>query len=169
MTTSYTTSATKSFSLASARYVCSKVATDLRQMQRTYLRPSNQAILDYAEEAAVLSHYGYLDKVTYGFQRNGSWIFALEYRFVDGVLQTDQRAGGVYRDADITGADFSSFLEQSHAWRQLTPARRAEVEAMLPVDRTPSPTPGYFGGYHVSDRGYSTNGAGFTRSTYRPL
>jgi hypothetical protein len=169
VTTSYTTSATESFSMASARYVCSKIATDLRQMQRTYGHPTDEDILDFAEEAAVLAHYGYVDKLTYGFQRNGSWILALEYRFVEGILQADDRAGGVYRGADITGANFGSFLEWSFSWTQQTDTRQAEITAILPVIRTPSSLPGYSGGYHVSDRGYSTSGTGFARSTYRPL
>ncbi|MGW0103558.1 HORMA-1 domain-containing protein, partial [Nocardia sp. NPDC003354] len=41
MTVSYSHSASNTFSLSSARYVASKVATDLRQMQRYYGRPSD--------------------------------------------------------------------------------------------------------------------------------
>jgi hypothetical protein len=107
MTSSYTTSATQTFSLSNARYVASKVATDLRQLQRSYGRPSDNDIQAYAEEIAILAYHGYVDKVIYGFKRGISWILTLEYIAVNGTLNADDRAGGVYRYADIGGADFT--------------------------------------------------------------
>ena len=169
MTTSYTTSATETFSMASARYVCSKIAADLRQLQRYYYSPPEQDIVDYATEAAVLAYHGYVDKMTYGFKRAGNWILALEYRFVDNVLQGDDRAGGVYRNANTAGAAFASYLEPSQSWWELTDSRRNEIRNSLPVIRSHAAAPGYAGGYHTVDRSYSASGTGFARSSYRPL
>ncbi|WP_280331289.1 hypothetical protein [Nocardia wallacei] len=74
MTTSYTTTTTETFSKASARYIASKIATDLRQLQRYYDAPTDSEIDSYAEEATVLSQHSCIEKVLYGFQRSGSWI-----------------------------------------------------------------------------------------------
>jgi hypothetical protein len=169
MTTSYTRSASNTYSLASARYVASKIATDLRQVQRYYGQPSDADIADYALEAALLSHGGYVDKAIYGFQRAGKWILALEYTNVNGTLVTDDRAGGIYRHADTSGTVFSSFLYYSWKWSQLTGTDLADFTDLLPINRTTAPAPGYTGGYHASDRTYSAHGTGFTRSTYRPI
>lgn len=169
MTTSYTRSESETYSLASAKYVASKVATDLRQVQRYYGRPSDTDIADYALEAALLSHGGYVNKVIYGFQRNGDWILALEYTNVNGTLVADDRAGGIYRSADTNGTVFTSFLYYSWKWSLLTGADRDNFTELLPFTRTSAPAPGYTGGYHTSDRTYSAHGTGFTRSTYRPL
>ncbi|MGH3436431.1 MAG: hypothetical protein ACRDRN_08170 [Sciscionella sp.] len=171
MTTSYTRSESESetYSLANAKYVASKIATDLRQVQRYYGRPSDTDIADYALEAALLSHRGYVDKVIYGFQRNRNWILALEYTSVNGTLVADDRAGGIYRHAKTDGTVFTSYLYYSWAWSQLTGTDRDDFIELLPFIRTSASAPGYTGGYLTSDRTYSAHGTGFTRSTYRPL
>lgn len=169
MTTSYTRSESETYSLASAKYVASKIATDLRQVQRYYGRPSDTDIAEYAVEAALLSHSGYVNKVIYGFQRNGDWILALEYTNVNGTLVADDRAGGIYRYANTNGTVFTSFLYYSSKWSQLTGTDRDDFTKLLPFSRIDAPAPGYTGGYRISDRKYSAHGTGFTRSTYRPL
>lgn len=168
VTTSYTTSATETFSMASARYVASKIATDLRQLQRYYGKPSDVEITDYAVEAAVLAYHGYVKKVIYGFKRDGKWVLSLEYTSENGTLTADDRAGGAYRYADITGANFDSYLFRTQSWRSLTDTRRKEINDSLSITRIPATAPGYTGGYHTSDRTYSAHGTGFTRSSYRP-
>jgi len=169
VTISYTRSATDTFSMSSARYVASKVATDLRQLQRYYGRPSHQQIGDYAEEIAVLTHHGYVEKVSYGFKRNARWILTLEYTVVNGTLTGDDRAGGVYRYADVSDAVFYSFLTRSQSWWLLDDTDREKIDKSLPFTRTPGNAPGYTGGYHTFDRAYAANGTGLTRSSYRPL
>ncbi|MGH3782535.1 MAG: hypothetical protein ACRDRO_18425 [Pseudonocardiaceae bacterium] len=171
---SYTRTATATFSQSAARYVASKIATDLRQLQRYYSRPSDADIGNYAEEIAILGYGGsseydsYVDKVIYGFKRNGDWLLTLEYVFVNGMLAVDDRAGGVYRYADVAGAAFHSYMMRSSSWWVLSEADRAAINISLPFVRTSADGPGYTGGYHISDRTYSREGTGFTRSTYRP-
>jgi len=169
VTISYTQSNTETFSLSSAKYVASKVATDLRQLQRYYGKPSDTAITGYAVEAAILAYRGYIEKVIYGFMRGGSWILTLEYTAVNGMLTADDRAGGVYRYADTTGAVFHSSMTRTPSWWALTDAGRDEVNKSLPFTRTIAQAPGYTGGHHTVDRTYSAHGTGFTRSSYRPL
>ncbi|XVQ86419.1 hypothetical protein ACQP2K_03000 [Microbispora siamensis] len=169
MTISYTTSTTNTFSLSNARYVASKVATDLRQLQRYYGRPSDNEIMDYAEEIAVLAYHSYVEKVIYGFKRGNNWILTLEYNAMNGTLTADDRAGGVYRYADVSGAAFHSYLNRTTSWWALSDAGRDEINELLPFTRTPGAAPGYTGGHHTFDRTYSANGTGFTRSSYRPL
>jgi hypothetical protein len=169
MTTSYSHADTSTFTLASAQYVASKVAADLRQLQRWYGHPSDQEILDYAVEAAVLAHRGYLKKVIYGFRRNGAWVLTLEYTAVAGTLAADDRAGGVYRHADVAGAQFHSYLYRTDAWWQLTTAERHAVDAAAGIRRVGAQALGYTGGQHIVDRAYSARGTGLQRSSYHPL
>jgi len=169
VTSSYTLSESGTYSESSAKYVSSKIATDLRQVQRYYGRPTNTEIDDYALEAALLSYRGFVDKVIYGFKRNGAWVLALEYTSVNGTLVADDRAGGIYRDAEVAGLPFTSFLHYNTSWSRFGGVERDAFIKVLPFTRTTAPAPGYTGGYHVSDRSYSANGSGFTRSTYRPL
>ncbi len=52
----------------------SKVATDLKRVQRFYGDPSDTRIANYETELIELLKAGFLSEVTYGYQRNGSWI-----------------------------------------------------------------------------------------------
>ncbi|WP_390479743.1 HORMA-1 domain-containing protein, partial [Frankia casuarinae] len=139
------------------------------QLQRYYGKPSDTEIIDLAAEATALAHGGHVDKVIYGFQCRGAWILTLEYVFVNGTLTTDDRAGGVCRHADVVDATFTSYLIHSPAWWRLDAAIRDTIEKSLPIVRTPAAAPGYSGGFHTTDRTYSAQGTGFTRSSYRPL
>ena len=70
----YTTSTTASFTMTHAKYLSSKVAADLKRMQRFYGSPSDAWIADYEAELASLLKHGYLASVTYGYKRDGNFI-----------------------------------------------------------------------------------------------
>src|SRR6478752_2501033 len=74
MSTTLTYSNTQTFTLTHAKYLASKVATDLKRLQRLYGFPSDSIIESYETELTELLKGGYLDTVTYGFKRNNNWI-----------------------------------------------------------------------------------------------
>lgn len=165
-----TGTSTASYTITNARYLASKVAADLRQFQRLYGSPSDDMITDYLYELTLLLHGGYLKSVQYGFRRDDKWILTLSYS-VDaaGHLTSDDRAGGVYAQADVSGATFYSYLSRTDRWFALTQAQREAIESTLPITRTAAPESGATGGYWVeSDRSYSSGGVGVVRRTYRP-
>ena len=113
MTTSYTL--TETFSIVHARHISSRVAGDMRLMNRYYGYPSESAIENYLEEIAQLLGNGYLATFEIGFKRDGRRLFTLHYDVrADGTL-TDSRAGGVPVGIDITGATKLNFLTHSAA------------------------------------------------------
>ncbi len=69
MTSSYTFSASTTFTITHARHITAKVATDLKRVQRFYGKPTNAQIADYEQELTELLKGGYVDWVAYGFQR----------------------------------------------------------------------------------------------------
>jgi hypothetical protein len=167
MTTSYTISET--FTRSNARYVASKVAADLRLLQRFYWRPTDTEIDDYTGELVELLLGGYIQRITYGFKRGGAWVVALRYEArLDGTLTTDDRAGRVIPGIDIAGASFYSYLVYSQAWDLLDPAERARIKARLPVQRTGADEPSSSNGAWVQDRSYSAAGSGVRRTSFRP-
>jgi hypothetical protein len=167
MTTSYTFSET--FTSSNARYVASKVAADLRLLQRFYDRPTDTEIDDYTGELVELLLGGYVQWITYGFKRGNDWVVALRYEArLDGTLITDDRAGRVIPGIDITGAKFYSYLVHSYTWTLLDPAERARIEARLPVQRTGADEPSSSNGAWVQDRSYSAAGSGVQRTSFRP-
>ena len=167
---SMTTTHTSTFTIANARYVTSKIKTDLKLLQKAYGSPTDADIDDYGEEAAQLLNGGYLGTVTYGYRRNGSWVVALRYTARhDGTLAADDRAGGIPRGEDIAGAHFYSYLTYSPRWESLPANEQTRIRDSLPISRTGAPPPGTIGGYWSSDRHYSSNGTGVARGAFRPL
>ncbi|MYD52955.1 MAG: hypothetical protein F4W96_01430 [Chloroflexi bacterium] len=164
MTTTYTRSYSETFTRTSAKYLVSKIAADLRQMQRLHGEPSDARIDAYVEELITLLTEGYLGSVTYGFQRAGEWVVALHYQVnLDGSISAvDDRPGRVPL-GDTWGATFGSFLTYSLKWLQLTDELRRHVERQLPFIRTHGDEPG--GAWSYSDRTYSRDGVSLGRRT----
>jgi hypothetical protein len=127
---SYSITRSVTFTITSARYLTSKIAADLRSMNRLYGEPMLASIDDFAEEAALLLRDGYLDRVDYGLRRGsayGRWVWVLRLRYVAtsvGTLQ-DANPGGVPANADTTGASWYSYLVKSSAFYGLTPGQQA--------------------------------------------
>jgi hypothetical protein len=167
MSNTFTTSRT--FTITHARYVTSKVAADLRQLHAFYGRPSEGAIDDYAEEAALLLRDGYLERVDYGFQRDDRWVLLLRYLArSDGTL-TDENAGRVPAGVDIIGTSFSSYLTNTSRYFALSAAEREAVDAILPIRRSHGAESGFVSGTWAGDRSYSSGGTGVQRSIFRSL
>jgi len=167
---SMTSTHTSTFTIANARYVTSKIKTDLKLLQKAYGSPTDADIDAYGEEAAQLLNRGYLDTVTYGYLRNGSWVVALRYTARnDGTLAADDRAGGIPREVDIAGERFYSYLTYSPKWESLPASEQGKIKDSLPIARSGASPPGTSGGYWSSDRHYSSNGTGVERGAFRPL
>ncbi|HEV2362234.1 MAG TPA: hypothetical protein VGS21_11070 [Acidimicrobiales bacterium] len=171
MTSTFTTS--KTFTITHARYITSKVAADLRQLQIFYGSPDNDRIAAFAEEAAILLRDGYLDRVDYGFKRNVSflgekWVLLLRYTARNGVL-ADDHAGRVPPGVDVSRARFSSFLSYSTKFVLLPRAEQARIEADLPISRSPANESGFVSGTWGGERTYSSSGEGLGRSVFRPI
>ncbi len=164
MTSSYTTS----FTQTHARYLASKAASDLRQMQLYYGRPSDEDIVNYAVEIAVLLLNQCLEAVEYGFTRNGKSVVALKYRATHGLMLDDNRSGRVPAGAIVSGASWYSFLWHTQKWRDLSQAQRKNIEDALPITRTGGNEPVAGDGAWSTDKSYSSEGVSLQRSTFRP-
>lgn len=166
MTYTFTTS--KTFTRTSAQYLASKVVTDLRRMSLYYGTPTEFQIEEYYGELVELLVGGYLKCVEYGFRRNGVRIVSLYYEVLAHGSLTDGRPGGVYARADISGADWFSFLEYNAKWSALSPTEKQSLEARLPIQRISGQAPQDGSGYWVTDQSYFADGVGTQRRTFRP-
>lgn len=169
MSSSYSVTETKAFTITHARYLASKVATDLKRLQRLYGKPSDASIADYEGEITELLRNGYLERVTYGFRRNGNWIEpALRYTarglIGDGV---DDDPGKIRPSMDVSNATFYSFLTYSAAWFDLSEAHQETFKKTLPLQRGSANEPQVEGGYFADDKNYSAGGRALGRSSVR--
>lgn len=168
MITTFTTTST--FTRTHAVYLASKVAADLRQMQRFYGQPSDEKIQNYIEEIILLMLDGYLDSVEYGFQRNGNWIggAALSYSARWGSIFADDSPGRVLAMADIAEAAWCSFLTKSQKFNDLSHYEKIRITEALPIQRTDGVQPSAEGNWHY-DKTYSSGGGAIQRRILKPI
>jgi len=166
---SYTYTNSQTFTATHAKYLASKVAADLKRIQRLYGGISEQEIADYEAELIEYLKKGYLDHVTYGFQKNGNWTEpSLQYtaRELASMYASDDDPGKVVAGANITGASFTSFLSHNSSYAALTQEQKTAFKNTLPFQRTPGSQPG-INGYLVQDKTYSASGTSLNRSTVK--
>lgn len=164
-----TTTESTSFTITHAQYLASKVAADLKRMQRFYDAPSDADISNYEDELAKMLKGGYVDSVTYGFRRNGNWIEpTLRYtaKELTGLASPDDDPGRVRPSANVSGAVFYSYMTYTGAWIELGEPLRIIFRSTLPFVRTGAPEP-RVNGYMTDDRTYSAAGRALSRSSVR--
>ena len=115
MTTTFTQSETGTFSVTDAKYIASKVKTDLMRFHRYYYRSHNAPeilhIENLNEEFELLLFYNLLHEIEYGFKKNGVWEKALKYSSrQSGVMDGNDVPGGIGPTPISADARFSSFL-----------------------------------------------------------
>ena len=168
---SYTVSTTTTFTITHAKYIASKVATDLKRFQGLYRSydPSDAEIDSYEAELSYLLKHNAVASVVYGYKRNELWTPAcVRYTVAaDGSITADDDPGKIRPGHDIAGAVFTSFLSYSQAWWQRSETERAYIKQQSPLSRSSGTTPGLESGYWSDDRSYSAGGRGLSRSTVK--
>lgn len=165
---SYSVTSNETFTLTHAKYIASKVATDLLRFQRFYGEPKDAKISDYESELTEFIRHGYLETITYGFKRSGNWVEAVRYRALsDGSLVTDEDPGKLRPGANLEGTVFGSFLTYRASWSALSETERERFRQRLPIQRTSGEEPSVENGQWVEDRTYSAGGQGVSRSSIR--
>jgi hypothetical protein len=167
MSNSFTFTQSTTFTITHAKYLASKVATDLKRIQRFYGEPDDSRIARLEEEIALFLKYGYLRKVTYGFKKNGNWIEpTLVYTSEELGCESNDDPGRIRPGKDVSGASFYSYLEYSHKWSSLGESDKEAFEKQLPISRSAAMAPG-ISGYLENDRTYSSGGRSLSRASVR--
>jgi hypothetical protein len=169
MSYSLTSTNTQTFTLTHAKYLASKMAADLKRMQRFYNYPTDAQISAFEAELTELLKAGYLSEITYGFRRDGNWIEpTLRYtaRDLSGFSGSDDDPGRVRPNADVTGAFFYSYLVTNSAFNQLSTVDQEKFDSQLPFNRSGAPAPG-ISGYLSQDKSYSSGRQALDRSSVK--
>ncbi|HEY1689746.1 MAG TPA: hypothetical protein VGF95_12890 [Solirubrobacteraceae bacterium] len=85
---------------------------------------------------------GYVATYEAGFRKDGKRVVSQRYIVSSGAA-ADERAGGIYARADVTGASWFTFMTYSSKWEALTAAAQQAVKDKVPIKRTreaPPPT-----------------------------
>ena len=158
---------TRTQTMTDAKHVAAKIAADLSRLRRLVgtNTPTDEYIRQFEEEAIMLLRDGYLDEVTYGFQKNGIWVLAIKYKAQYGrdgaCFIEDNDPGGIQFGADVVDSYFTSFLTYSNAWRQLSVQAQQSYKNELPIRRVGGTEPdGDWGEY---DKDYASGDIGVKR------
>lgn len=159
-----------SFTRTHARYLSSKVVSDLYQCSRLYGSPAAHSISDYETELIEMLVGDYLSEYEFGFKENDRRIVCWRYQVSPGgdLVGGDQCAGGLYARAKVANASYYNFLSYSYAWWQLTHSARERIEGKLPFARSSGYLPTDGEGYWTNDRSYSKGGVSLSRRTFTP-
>ncbi len=159
----------RTFTVTNAKYIASKVAADLKRVQRFYNAPNDSLIQSFELELVEFLKNGVLDSVTYGFQRNGQWIEpTLKYKAQElfGITTRDDDPGSIKPNADVTGASFCSYLNYNDSWARKTESERNEFYKNLPFIRTNGSEPSVKG-YLSNDLTYSSGDRALSRASVK--
>ena len=168
---SYVETGTNNFTVTHAKHIASKVATDLKRIQRFYDSPNDSRILRLESEVIELLKHGYLEKVIYGFKRHGSWIEPTLIYTAQELISSDypdDDPGKIRPNADVMGASFCSFLTYSKKWDELSYNEKCSFKKNLPFQRTHGNESDVCG-YLFTDLTYSAGGRSLSRSSVRSL
>ncbi len=162
---SYTESKANTFTITNARYLASKIETDLMRLHRYYYqshgRPTLREIKNYHDELVLLQMFNFLDRIEYGFVLGENWVKALSYTARQGgVLTADDDPGGISCPSIDLDAKFTSVLAYSNLWNSAIAERKSFLR-QTPVLR---PTEANYFGDWTQERAYSSGGRGLLRS-----
>ncbi len=170
MSYSKTYSATQSqtFTIADAKYLASRIKVGL-----TYLRLycgilTEQSVENLTLEAAILLKAGLLEKVVYGYKKDGIVKYALIFTVNEqGQIEAANENPSPFDPPPyLEGATWFSFLTR-RSNPNLTSADRESIEQLLPIDRETGVEPSLSNGTLTNNDSYYRNGYGMTRSVYR--
>jgi hypothetical protein len=164
------TTQTQTFTIADAKYLASRVAAGL-----TYLRiydPTGyltvQKVQDLTVEAALLLKAGLLGTIKYGFQKDGSWVFALRYsvNYFGQIEAANDNPSAIDPPPNLDGTAWSSSLTERDN-PSLSQADRDAIDELLPFKRSSGAEPSSAKGTWNNDDGYYRNGYGMNRGQFR--
>lgn len=168
MSFSMTRTVAETFSLTSAKYLASKVTSDMRRCAQTHGRPYESEINEYGTELALLLRDGYISNYEFGFEKDGRRVLSFFYKVVGGQLvASDDRPGKIY-DGSVSGSSFFNFITRSTKWTLLSQAERDAFNKLSPITRNSGSPPADGNGYWVNDLSYSKDGVALQRKTFRP-
>lgn len=166
-----TRSVTESFSLTHAKYLASKVTSDMLRCQQNYGRPTDSEINNYGTELAILMRDDYVEKYEFGFESGGKRILSWSYTVTSaGIGTNDDRPGRILSNVEVSGASMFNYMTPSAKWRNLPANEKARIKEGLPIQRVGAEPPADGNGYWKSDLNYvSSAGTALGRKSFVPL
>jgi hypothetical protein len=156
---------TKTYTATDAKYLGSKIAADLRQLQVLYGEPLNSHINAYVDEFVILVKDGYIKSVDYGYRKNGIWVVGVSYE-VSAFNSVDDSPGRIPVGKDITNANWGSYMRKSQKFYDLSLAQQQAFLNSLPFQRNVDNNDPQNGANWVYDKAYGSGDVELKRKIF---
>jgi Bacterial HORMA domain family 1 len=166
---SFTVTQTQTYTVADIAKVIDCVAADLDMMSQSTGLLTRDEVIKAAADVKLLAQKGYLLEANIVLQNAGGEVIrAAKYEVsTDAATLKAQRPGNNLWPK-TPGGDLTVVVQYSRHWFALTDAQRAAFNRELASSWTTSNTDLSFPGLaRSSDRSYSSNGWGVTKTVYR--
>lgn len=168
MTYSTTLTTSQTFTIADAKYLASRIATDLGLLRIYYGGLTAGDVENLTLEAAILLKFGLLEHVKYGYRKGGSWAYFVSYsvNYLGQLEVTNDSPGAIDSQANVTGATWYSLLTRRNN-SNLSAEEIANINQLIPIQRSVGVVPNFANGTLNADKTYYRNGTDMSRSQYR--
>lgn len=172
MSSSYTRSTTQTSTLSKVVHVTRKVQADLLAILDHYGYFSEDYAQKLINDIRVFIDEEAIAQVTFTWTRVGSNVVLeeLDYKVVWGNLGlADDRSGGIRYQSELTTANFQVRISYSDRWREMHEDDKELIREDLKLQWGPANQLDYSGGQWSSERSYSKDGLGLSRSRFTRL
>jgi hypothetical protein len=166
----YSATESQTFTIADAKYLASRIEAGLTYLRLYCGQLSEQKVKELTLEAAILLKAGILEKVIYGYKKDGDVKYALVYKVNNlGQIEAENEdSTSINPPTGMEGSSWFSFLTR-RSNPKLTQSDLERIQQILPIQRSNGEEPSMINGSYGQHNSYSRNGYGMTRSVYTGL
>jgi hypothetical protein len=172
MSSSYTRSTTQTSTQSKVIHVTRKVQADLLAILDHYGYFSEDYAQKLINDIRVFIDEEAIEQVKFTWTRSGSNVVMeeLDYKVIWGNIGlADDRSGGIRYRFDLTTAKFQVRINYSDRWRRMPEDQKELIREELKLQWKTANQLDYSGGQWSSERSYSKDGLGLSRSRFTRL
>lgn len=172
MSSSYTRSTTQTSTLSKVIHITRKVQADLLAILDHYGYFSDDYAQKLINDIRVFIDEEAIERVKFTWTRSGSNVVLeeLDYKVVLGNIGlADDRSGGIGYRFELATASFQVRITYSDRWRKMSEDQKELIREDLKLEWKPANQLDYSGGQWSSERSYSRDGLGLSRSRFTKL
>jgi Bacterial HORMA domain family 1 len=172
MSASYTRANTQTSTLTRVIYVTRKVQADLLTVLDHYHYFSENYAQEIIHDIRVYIDEEVISHVKFIWITSGTSLVLEEldyYVISNGIGLADDRSGGIRFRSELSKASFQVRITYNDRWHKMPEAEKKEIRASLKLTWGTASQLTYDAGQWSSERTYSQNGLGVSRSRYTTL
>lgn len=172
MSASYTRSNTQTNTLSKVIYVTRKVQADLLTVLDHYHYFSEEYAQELIHDIRVFIDEEVVSSIKFIWTKSGTnaVLEELDYLVIcNGIGLADERSGGIQYHSELSKASFQVRITYNDRWQKISEEEKELIRKDLDLPWEVASKLKYNGGQWSSERTYSQDGLGLSRSRYTTL